>query len=146
MTEAIQGRERLKRLLLAAPVYLAAAALLVIGVYLVGKGLQPGVNVEDSRPTDRLVKGLGALFGCFCLANLGYFATKANPEIPSLVTTAGIAFVAAAPIVAVAAQGTDVAVCLVLVTLFVYPGVIALVRIFGVRRGRLRQQSPRTPM
>lgn len=57
MSEGGRGRERLMRFLLAAPVYLAAAALLVIGVYFVRKGLQPGVNMDDWRPTDRLVKG-----------------------------------------------------------------------------------------
>lgn len=129
------------RFLLAAPAYLAAAALLVIGIYFVRKGLQPGVNMEDDRPTNRLVIGLGALFGCFCLANLGHFATKRDPETSSLVTTAGFALALAIATAATATKGGHVAICVVLATLFAYPGVIALVRIFAIRRRRSQTQS-----
>lgn len=57
-------------------------------------------------------------------------------------TTAGFALALATAIVAVAVNGADVAIGLVLAVLFAYPGVIAIVRIFAMRRRRFRQQSP----
>jgi hypothetical protein len=135
------GNGKLARGLLVAPVYVAAAALLVIGVYLVAKGLQPGVTIDDPRPTSNLVSGFGALAGCFCLAPLGYFATKKDAVVSSLVTTAVIALVIVSAIALAAGKGANVAICLVLAVLFAYPAAIALVRTFGMRRLSSRQRS-----
>ena len=132
---------RLARLLLAAPVYLAAVVLLMIGVYLVAKGLQPGATIDDPRPSSDLVSGCEALAGCFCLAPLGYFATKRDAGVSSLVTTAVIALVVVSAIALAALKGANASICLVLAVLFAYPAAIALVRTFGMRRLPSRQRS-----
>jgi len=132
---------RLARLLLVAPVYVAAVVLLVIGVYLVARGLQPGVTIDDPRPSSNLVSGFGALAGCFCLAPLGFFATKRDTVVSSLVTTAVIALLIVSAIALAAGKGANALICLVLAVLFAYPAAIALVRTFGMRRLPSRQRS-----
>ena len=103
---------RLARLLLVAPVYVAAVVLLVIGVYLVARGLQPGVTIDDPRPSSNLVSGFGALAGCFCLAPLGFFATKRDTVVSSLVTTAVIALLIVSAIALAAGKGANASICL----------------------------------
>jgi hypothetical protein len=113
----------------------------VTGVYLVAKGLRPGVTIDDPRPTANLVGGCGALAGCFCLAPLDHFATKQDAVMFSLVTTAVIALVIVFAVALAAGKGASASVCLVLAVLFAYPAAIALVRTFSMRRLPSRQRS-----
>ena len=123
-------------LALAAPAYLAAAVLLVVGVIKLVASMTPGVTQGDMRPMDRLVNGLAALFLGVVLVSLGYFAAKRPAIASSLAMTASFALAMTLFMLLAVAKGDRPALYLILAAPFAYACTVALVRIARLRRQR----------
>jgi len=123
-------------LALAAPAYLAAAVLLVVGVIKLIASMTPGVNQDDARPMARLTDGLAALFLGVVLVSLGYFAAKRPAIASSLAITASFALALALFMLLAVAKGYRPVLCLILAAPFAYACAVAIVRIARLRRQR----------
>lgn len=123
-------------LALAAPAYLAAGVLLVVGVIQLIASMTPGVNQEDIRPLNHLVDGLAALSLGVVLISLGYFAAKRPTFASSLAITASFALALTLFMLLAAAKGDRPALCLILAAPFAYACSVAIVRIARLRRQR----------
>ncbi len=123
-------------LALAAPAYLAAAVLVVVGVIKLIASMTPGVNQEDTRPMSRLVDGLAALFLGMVLVSLGYFAAKRPTIASSLAITASFALALTLFMLLAVAKGDRPALYVTLTAPFAYACTVAIVRIARLRRQR----------
>ncbi len=132
---------------LAVPACVAGTALLILAVYLLVKGMQPGASQTDSRPVSQVTAGIEALSLGTMLLWFARGATGAKAARWSCVAAATVAACLALVLVRSGSQMEHFNVALAAMVLFIYLAAIAGVRLLARPRGRTRSLPVRqTPL
>jgi hypothetical protein len=154
LTEAEGDPSRRLRLILAIPGHVGAAALLVVGIYLLVHGLQPGLTPEDFTPWQRAATGIGAIVAAMVLFCLTLWATGRRPGAASLLL-AGVVSAGGTILLAIGVtRGANASWYLPIAGLLAYTAAVASVRLVAVWRADKEPpkrddeawwRNPRTP-